>query len=99
MALVHAGVDPTVIALWMGHASPLSTRPYLHADMQLKQQAAALDTDGLDIDQDDLTLLLSVDTETWKREATLIAEHLRTFGSHLPSPLWDQYNDLLRRLG
>jgi integrase/recombinase XerD len=24
----------------MGHASPLSTRPYLHADMQLKQQAA-----------------------------------------------------------
>jgi integrase/recombinase XerD len=40
MALVHAGVDPTVIALWMGHASPLSTRPYLHADMKLKQQAA-----------------------------------------------------------
>ena len=40
MALVHVGIDPTVIALWMGHASPLSTRPYLHADMQLKQQAA-----------------------------------------------------------
>jgi integrase/recombinase XerD len=40
MALVHAGIDPTVIALWMGHASPLSTRPYLPADMQLKQQAA-----------------------------------------------------------
>ena len=40
MALVHAGIDPTVIALWMGHASPLSTRSYLHADMQLKQQAA-----------------------------------------------------------
>ena len=40
MALVHVGIDPTVIALWMGHASPLSTRPYLHADMQLKQRAA-----------------------------------------------------------
>ena len=40
MALVAAGVDPTVIALWMGHASPLSTRPCLHADMKLKQQAA-----------------------------------------------------------
>ena len=40
----------------------------------------ALDTDGLDIDEDDLTLLLSVDTQTWKREATLIREHLRTFG-------------------
>ena len=59
----------------------------------------ALDTGGLDIDQDDLNLLLSVDTGTWKREATLIAGHLRTFGGHLPSTFWDQYNDLLRRLG
>jgi integrase/recombinase XerD len=40
MALVAAGIDPTVIALWMGHASPASTRPYIHADMTLKQQAA-----------------------------------------------------------
>ena len=59
----------------------------------------ALDTDGLDIDEDDLGLLLSVNTETWKEEATLISEHLRTFGGHLPSTFWDQYDDLLRRLG
>ena len=59
----------------------------------------ALDTDGLDIDEDDLNLLLSVDTQTWKREATLICEHLRTFGGHLPSTFWDQYHYLLRRLG
>ena len=59
----------------------------------------ALDTDGLDIGEDDLNLLLSVDTETWKAEAALIFEHLRTFGDHLPSPLWDQYTDLLDRLG
>jgi phosphoenolpyruvate carboxykinase (GTP) len=59
----------------------------------------ALDTEGLDLGEDDLDLLLSVDTGTWKREAALIAEHLRTFGDHLPRALWDQYNDLLRRLG
>jgi phosphoenolpyruvate carboxykinase (GTP) len=59
----------------------------------------ALDTDGLDIDEDDLNLLLSADTQTWKREATLICEHLRTFGGHLPSTFWDQYHDLLRRPG
>jgi phosphoenolpyruvate carboxykinase (GTP) len=59
----------------------------------------ALDTDGLDLDANDLDLLLSVNTATWKREATLISEHLRTFGTHLPSTLWDQYGDLLRRLG
>ncbi len=59
----------------------------------------ALDTDGLDIAEDDLNLLLSVNTGTWKAEATLIFEHLRAFGDHLPSTFWDQYNDLLRRLG
>ena len=41
-----------------------------------------LDIDGLDIDQDDLNLLLSVDTETWKQEATPISQHLRTFSGH-----------------
>ena len=59
----------------------------------------ALDIDGLDIDEDDLGVLLSVDATTWKREAAVIFEHLRTFGDHLPSALWDQYTDLLRRLG
>ena len=54
----------------------------------------ALDTDGLDIDEDDLRLLLSVDSSTWKGEAGLIFEHLRTFGDQLPGPLWDQYSDL-----
>lgn len=28
-----AGVDITVIALWLGHESPATTRTYLHADM------------------------------------------------------------------
>jgi len=39
MALLHAGVDITVIALWLGHESPATTRVYLHADMALKEQA------------------------------------------------------------
>jgi integrase/recombinase XerD len=39
MGLLHAGVDTSVIALWMGHASPESTQAYLHADMTIKQRA------------------------------------------------------------
>ena len=35
MALLHAGVDTSVIALWLGHASPESTHAYLHADMTI----------------------------------------------------------------
>jgi len=39
MQLLHAGVDITVIALWLGHEQTETTHIYLHADMTLKQQA------------------------------------------------------------
>ena len=42
MALLHAGVDTTVIALWLGHADIRSTQPYIHADMTIKERALAL---------------------------------------------------------
>lgn len=41
MALLNSGVDITVIALWLGHESPATTRVYLHADMAMKEQALA----------------------------------------------------------
>ena len=39
MALLAAGTDISVIALWLGHESIQSTMIYIHADMALKQQA------------------------------------------------------------
>ena len=39
MQLLHAGVDTSVIALWLGHESIQSTQIYLHADMSIKQRA------------------------------------------------------------
>jgi len=39
MQLLHAGVDTSVIALWLGHESVQSTQIYLHADMSIKQRA------------------------------------------------------------
>jgi integrase/recombinase XerD len=39
MALLHAGVDITVIALWLGHESTDATQIYLHADMTIKERA------------------------------------------------------------
>ena len=41
MALLHAGVDTSVIALWMGHESAETTQVYLHADMTIKERALA----------------------------------------------------------
>lgn len=42
MSLLQAGVDTTVIALWLGHADVRSTAAYVHADMTLKEKALAL---------------------------------------------------------
>jgi site-specific recombinase XerD len=44
MSLLQAGVDTTVIALWLGHADVRSTQPYLHADLTIKEKALALVT-------------------------------------------------------
>jgi len=41
MRLLFAGVDITVIALWLGHEQVSTTSIYLHADMSLKERAIA----------------------------------------------------------
>ena len=41
MTLLHAGVDISTIALWLGHSDTKATQAYLHADLALKEQALA----------------------------------------------------------
>jgi integrase/recombinase XerD len=41
MALLHAGVDITVIALWLGHESVETSQIYIHADLSIKERALA----------------------------------------------------------
>nr|WP_078762592.1 phosphoenolpyruvate carboxykinase (GTP) [Marinactinospora thermotolerans] len=58
----------------------------------------SLDTDGLDLDEADLDLLLTVDRDIWRQEAALIPEFFKTFGDHLPEGLWEEYEALRARL-
>jgi phosphoenolpyruvate carboxykinase (GTP) len=58
----------------------------------------ALDTEGLEISDESLDLLLSVDNETWREEAALVHPHYERFGDHLPAALWDELSKLERRL-
>ena len=44
MELLQAGVDRSVIALWLGHESIETTQIYLDADLALKEQALAKTT-------------------------------------------------------
>ena len=41
MDLLRSGVDRSVIALWLGHEQMNTTQVYLHADLELKEQALA----------------------------------------------------------
>ena len=44
MRLLQAGVDTSVIALWLGHEQVETTQVYLHADLALKERALARTT-------------------------------------------------------
>ena len=44
MRLLHAGVDTSVIALWLGHEQVETTQIYLHADLAFKERALARTT-------------------------------------------------------
>ena len=39
MHLLQAGVDISVIAMWLGHESPTTTHQYVEADLTMKEQA------------------------------------------------------------
>jgi site-specific recombinase XerD len=39
MHLLQAGVDITVIALWLGHENPVTTHQYVEADLAMKKRA------------------------------------------------------------
>lgn len=41
MHLLQAGVDISVIALWLGHESPSTTHMYMEADLKMKEKALA----------------------------------------------------------
>lgn len=58
----------------------------------------ALPVDGIDIAEEDLETLLTVDVEVWKQEAQLIPEHYQTFGERLPAALWTEHEALVERL-
>ena len=44
MRLLQAGVDTSVIALWLGHEQVETTQIYLHADLAIKERALARTT-------------------------------------------------------
>jgi phosphoenolpyruvate carboxykinase (GTP) len=57
-----------------------------------------LDVGGLSLSPDQLSLLLTVDREVWREEASLIPSAYEKFGERLPAELWTQHRALVTRL-
>jgi phosphoenolpyruvate carboxykinase (GTP) len=64
----------------------------------LLPEPADLDTDGLDMREENLRKLLSVDIDGWLAEVPLIREHFAKFGSRLPEGLNRELAELDQRL-
>jgi site-specific recombinase XerD len=60
MELLQAGVDRSVIALWLGHESVETTQIYLDSDLALKEEAlkkaSQIEAPGLRFHPDDRLL-------------------------------------------
>jgi phosphoenolpyruvate carboxykinase (GTP) len=59
----------------------------------------ALDTEGLDVSEDQLAAALDVDVEEWQAELPQIQEWFEKFGEDLPAVLWTELDGLRARLG
>jgi phosphoenolpyruvate carboxykinase (GTP) len=60
--------------------------------------AEALDTEGLEIDREDLETLLRFEPHEWRAELPAIHQHFARFGDRLPGELRAQLENLERRL-
>ena len=58
-----------------------------------------LNTDGLDISEEEIADLLSVDPELFKQQLPQVKEHLARFGDRLPAGIARQIEALEDRLG
>jgi phosphoenolpyruvate carboxykinase (GTP) len=58
----------------------------------------AIDTEGLDLSDEDLKKVLAVDAEEWRAEVPDIEAHFDTFGDRLPDALRDELQALEKRL-
>jgi phosphoenolpyruvate carboxykinase (GTP) len=58
----------------------------------------SLDLSGLDLDDDDIKVLLSVDVEGWLAEIPQVREHYARFGDRLPAELARELDELERAL-
>ena len=64
------------------------------SEIGLLPTASDIDTTGLDMSDEDLNALLSVDKEAWKEDVENIKEYFAQFGDRLPAEIRHQLDIL-----
>jgi phosphoenolpyruvate carboxykinase (GTP) len=102
--------DKTGKFLWPGFSENLRVLDWIVSRCQGKAEARetpigymptpdTLDMEGLDLPVGVMEKLLSISTKAWGEELKGIKEFLDRFGDQLPEQMWDEYQELSRRLG
>ncbi len=68
------------------------------ADRPRAADPSSIDTDGLDVTDEQLAKALAVDVDEWKAEIPQINEWFEKFGDTLPAVLWTELDGLKARL-
>ncbi|MEJ7634793.1 phosphoenolpyruvate carboxykinase (GTP) [Aeromicrobium sp.] len=95
--------------LWPGFGENSRILKYVIERVEGKVEAAetpiglvpapgAIDTDGLDVSEDQLAKALRVDVDEWRTEIPQINEWFEKFGDKLPTVLWTELDGLKARL-
>lgn len=95
--------------LWPGFSDNMRVLEWIVArcqnKVQLDQSAVGglpkiedLNTDGLDISEQDLQQLLAIDEPAWREEADAVHEFLKGFGDRVPQQLFEQLQKTKRQL-
>jgi phosphoenolpyruvate carboxykinase (GTP) len=95
--------------LWPGYAENSRVLKYviervegtvdaIETPIGLVPAPGAIDTDGLDVSDDQLAKALRVDADEWKAEIPQINEWFEKFGDKLPTVLWTELDGLKARL-
>lgn len=55
-------------------------------------KTGAIDTNGIEVADDVMAKLTTVNIDAWETEMDSVGEYLETYGDRLPAAVWDEYN-------
>ncbi|KAF0134349.1 MAG: phosphoenolpyruvate carboxykinase (GTP) [Candidatus Saganbacteria bacterium] len=101
--------DETGNFLWPGFGENLRVLEWIMGRCRYKVQGVEtpigyvpklddIDLTGLDITQNDLGKMLSIDKNEWVEELKGHEEFFKMFGSRMPKEIWDEYKALKKKL-